>query len=361
MLLLGALQMPQQQQANAACLCQVKTLAEVAGPNILSLQLAGAHLVHLKVFSRLKVLKLMYDAHSRAARQFAEEAGIASFCPPQLEVLQLDVSPKVSREHPPMLITGLSALTCSTEVYVHNALPADLPVSVTVLRVGLLTLDGLYAHHFPGQLAEFQGWVSKFQGHLSEAGLDMMLFGNDPAALGESACLREVCDLELAFSPDLLVSPSWPCGFFTQLQTLQLGFPEVSVPFCPVWDLSSCTALSSFEVWIRKGRPDLLCLAHITGVTADNFELHFRDGSMDSWPLFCFTSWTLSRVSIFCDWGHCMGLPGCVLACLGALQCCSAPPAITLNGFTPAAAAASCDIGAPAAWEAWVADTSDED
>ena len=164
---------------------------------------------------------------------------------------------------------------------------------------------------FHTQIARFKTWFSSFQGDLRDVALDMQIFEDNPAALQIPAdsipCLRGISDLRLIFSPDALLNPQWCGGIFRQLETLDLHIAEAFVPWCPVWDLSTHT-LKKLSVTIYTSHPKRLCLAHVTGVTADLFQLRFET-TKDFRPHFNFTTWAISQVSIKCSWRSCKGLP----------------------------------------------------
>ena len=348
----------------------MQTLAKVAGAqHVLHIQLGEEHLKYLHMLPRLEVLRIMYDPRDWPADP-EQEVDVSFLSSLPLRVLDISVSLSGSLYcYRLVLFTGFSALARLAGVHLLNGLAVDLPVSVTELTVTIdLPDSGLeeLPDYFFSPIARFRCWISTFHGHLSKVALDMRPFESDPAALQlpdhGASCLRHASDVRLAFSPGhgTPSSPQWCCGFFTQLQTLHLQFDDVAAPFCPVWDLSTCS-LRVLRISINVRHPKRLCFTHITGVTADTFELHFLCARRDISPRFNFTSWTLARANIYSWWRDCKGMPACVLATLGALQCSSVVPAITINGLTPAEAAADFEVDPPQDWDASSSDTSDPD
>ena len=333
----------QQAGAEAVCLCQMQTLVKVAGPNILKLRLTDEHLKHLDLVPRLQVLHVIWDSDAGKA-DFSFLNILQDLAALHISVRYLD---QCSRS---MLVTGLPALPRLRAVHITNGLAVDLPVSITELTMRNEWERQTTVHNdYKGQADRFRAWFPTFQGQLSRVCLDMHVYGCDPGELQHSAhsvpCLRDVSHLELFFAPDSGVRASWPSGFFRRLETLQLAFGETVCTFSPVWDLSSCGKLRSLVVSIDAAHPKRLCLAHITGVTADLFELHFKSERKESSPRLNFTTWNISQASIKYDHSFRLGLPSDVTDTLGALLCMASVPAITVNGTTPAVAAAAAAAG----------------
>ena len=247
------LQQIRQQQADSTCMLQVQTLVRIAGPRVLKLQLS--------LLPRLVELHILYEAPEWVQSPQTPswtELDISPLSALPLEALYLGTDGWQEYNFLPILFTGCSALTGLQRLQVVNGLAVDLPNSVTEFKI---RLDLKYGKrepmkpYFAGQRARFKAWFSTFQGRLSKVALDLQLFDNDPAALQHPIkgvpCLRDVADLQLAcgntaFTPAAQVGPlprsiQWCSGFFRRLQTLHLQFNEVSAPFCPVWDLSTCT------------------------------------------------------------------------------------------------------------------------
>ena len=345
-------------------------LRKVAGRNICHLSLDDALLKHLPLFPRLKELHFWWNISWQITVD--EETSPAFLTTlPELSVLHLAVH-QAGRHNQGIAFHGLSALTQLTAVHALDALVYDLPRSVTELKITFIRARNPFLlAGFDNQAASFRGWFSSFRGCLSRVCLNMQPYDSDPELLHHPAlglpCLRDVSHLRLSFAPCTQnVNSRWCTGHFRQLQTLHLAFEGAYSVFCPVWDLSTCGKLRKLMVSIDVRHPERLCLSHITGVTADMFELELSECRRRGSPRFSFTSWSLSQVSINWAWechieGLRLGLPDDVSSTLGALLCMAAVPAITVNGLTPAAAAVEEAPGImPQLWDESASDSSDD-
>ena len=344
----------------------MQTFLKVAGSSVCRLQIKEVHIRHLPLLPRLQMLHIKWEAP-----EVVSQKNIDLSCFSSLHSLStLHITVEISGYcHQSMLFTGLHGCPCLRAVHVVNGMVCDLPVSVDELLVKFcwpkcpMMPDGLAC-----QIDRFRDWFSGFPGHLSQACVDMGFYDSDMESMQDPhcgmPCLRDVRALQLVFTPQTDQANSlWCCGFFTQLETLELTFGDTHTPFVPVWDLSTLRSLQKLVVSLAVRHPKRLCLAYITGVTANVFEVHFKNERKEGSPRFNFTTWSLVHVSIEYGWPYRLGLPAEVTDTLGALCCMSAVPAITVNGCTPAAAAAAAvnnRYWGGAAWEGTDSDTSDD-
>ena len=263
----------------------------------------------------------------------------------------------------PATLHGMSGLQQLQSLHTENIFTGSgLPPALTSLHLLAKQNPGVHWHRGVRQVIiylplQLEAVVRTSTSKLDHAALHMPLFNNDAAQLGTIPCLQQVSSLHLHFCNDLqrnhvplhdispLLGPAPPPStWFSglgRLRTVHVSLINKTY-YTPQWDLSSCSNLSSFSLEIQYGR--VWPLSGIVNLSATAFQLLVRDPALNhgSCSLDC-TSWTLQRADV-CYNTDVSDVPGCiptyVTEMLDMLAHTQGGPVLSVNGMSPAAAAA---------------------
>ena len=181
-----------------------------------------------------------------------------------------------------------------------------------------------------------------YSGSLHMLWVHMPLFGNDPRSLRKNTSLQHVVELHLHFHFWEPTRSRW-CPGLSCLQVLHIYHLHPCNYLRPSWDLCTCTSLAELHLHIHASSE--LCLRGIVNVRAQvvTMDLQSIASGQERCSLDC-GSWSLAQAEVTYakHAGFAGRFPLCVSDAVGALMCTQGdPPAVKVNGMSPAQAAAA--------------------
>ena len=302
------------------------------------------HLSCLMPFQHLQELHLDLVEGLRHNKQFPRLHAV-NFAPltPLPHLHSLSVNSGVGRTVQAVQLRQLLSLRALS---LTNVMSSLLPPSLSAL--------GLQASPEVLIPASAQESFVVYGGSLQMLRVHMPLFGNDPRSLRRVPSLQPVVELQLQFHFREPTRSRW-CPGLPCLQILHIYHLYPCNYLRPSWDLCTCTSLAELHLHIHASSK--LCLRGIVRAQVVTVDLQGIASGQERCSLDC-GSWSLVRAEVTYARHAIAGFGGrfplCVSDAVGALMCThGGPPAVTVNGTTPAqAAAAAASTGQCACHEA---------